>query len=188
MFPAASCMRPRTRETCLRNPTMLSSSRRVSRGQLQSDDDEATERVRMNDASAWPDLPLAAWSETCDTLHLWTQIVGKVRMASTPLVNHWWNVTFHVTSRGLATLPIPHGARTFEMAFDFIDHQLIIATDDGRIERLALAPMAVADFYAALMDRLRRLGIEVHIWTMPSEIKDAVSFDQDRTHAHYDPA
>jgi hypothetical protein len=142
----------------------------------------------MNDPSPWPDLPLAAWSETCDALHLWTQIVGKVRLASTPLVNHWWNVTLHVTSRGLTTLPIPYGARTFEIAFDFIDHQLVIATDDGRIERFALAPMAVADFYSAFMDRLRRLGIEMHIWTMPSEIENAVPFEQDRTHAHYDRA
>jgi len=141
----------------------------------------------MNEASPWPDLPLAAWSETCDTLHLWTQIVGKVRCVSTPLVNHWWNVTLYVTPRGLTTSPICCGARTFEIAFDFIDHQLIIATDDGRIEKLALAPMTVADFYSAFMDRLRRLGIDVHIWTMPSEIKDAVPFEQDRTHAHYDP-
>ena len=141
----------------------------------------------MDDASAWPDLPLRAWSETCDTLHLWTQIVGKVLLVSTPLVNHWWNVTLHVTSRGLATLPIPYGARTFEIAFDFIDHRLVIATDDGRIERLALAPIAVADFYSAFMDRLRRLGIEVHIWMMPSEIENAVPFEQDQTHAHYEP-
>jgi hypothetical protein len=142
----------------------------------------------MNEASAWPELPLAAWSETCDTLHLWTQIVGKVRLASTLLVNHWWNVTLYVTPRGLATSPICHGERAFEIAFDFIDHRLVIATDDGRIETLALAPMAVADFYSTFMDRLRRLGIEVHIWTMPSEIKNAVPFEQDWTHAHYDPA
>src|SRR5262249_43091428 len=131
---------------------------------------------------------LAAWSETCDTLHLWTQIVGKVRLASAPLVNHWWNVTLYVTPRGLTTSPICCGARTFEIAFDFIDHQLIIATEDGRIERLTFAPMAVAYFYSAFMDRLRRLGIEVHCGTMPSEIKDAVPFEKDRTHAHYDPA
>src|SRR3977135_3822248 len=112
----------------------------------------------MNDASPWPDLPLAAWSEACAPLHLWTQIVGKVRMASTPLVNHLWNVTLHVTSRGLATLPIPYGARTFEIAFDFIDHQLVIATDDGRIERLALAPMGGAGFFFLFLRRVGRLG------------------------------
>src|SRR5258707_1437727 len=113
----------------------------------------------MNEASAWPDLPLAAWSETCDTLHLWTQIVGKVRLASTPLVNHWWNVTLYVTPRGLTTSPICHGARTFEIAFDFIDHRLVIATDDGRIQRLALCPMAVPGFHSAFMDPFRCLRI-----------------------------
>src|SRR5215468_8890353 len=142
----------------------------------------------MDDSSPWPDLPLAAWSETCSTLHLWTQIVGKVRLVSTPLVNHWWNVTFYVTPRGLTTSPICCGARTFEITFDFIDHQLVIATDDGGIEMLALAPMTVADFYSAVMDRLRRLGIDLHIWTMPSEIENVVPFEQDRSHAHYDPA
>jgi hypothetical protein len=143
--------------------------------------------ARINDASPWPDLPLADWSETCDTLHLWTQIVGKVRLASTALVNHWWNVTLYVTPRGLTTSSIRCGERTFEIVFDFIDHRLVIATDDGRTETLVLAPMAVAGFYSAVMDRLRRLGIEVHIWTMPSEIKNAVPFEQDQTHAHYDP-
>src|SRR2546423_94490 len=144
--------------------------------------------IRMDDASAWPDLPLAAWSETCDTLHLWTQIVGKVRLASTPLVNHWWNVTLYVTPRGLTTSPICHGARTSEDAYDFTDHRLVIAPDAARIERLALAPMAVADFYSAFMNRLRRLGTEVHIWTMPTKIENAVPFEQDRPPVHYDPA
>ena len=134
----------------------------------------------------WPDLPLAAWSETCETLHRWTQIVGKVRMASTPLVNHWWNVTFYVTARGLTTSAVPHGARTFEVTFDFIEHRLRIETSDGSSESIALVPMSVADFYAEFMRRLRRLDIDVHIWTMPSEIENAVPFDQDRVHAHYD--
>ena len=142
----------------------------------------------MSGNSQWPDLPLAAWSETCDTLHLWTQIVGKVRLALTPLVNHWWNVTFHVNSRGLvapATSRIA-AARSISI-FDFVDHQLRIATSDGRVESFALKPMSVADFYAEFMQRLRRLDIDVHIWTMPSEIENAVPFDQDRTHAQYDP-
>jgi hypothetical protein len=135
----------------------------------------------------WPDLPLAAWSETCETLHRWTQIVGKVRMVSTPLVNHWWNVTLYVTARGLTTAAIPHGTRTFEVTFDFIAHRLRIDTSDGGRETLALVPMSVADFHAEFMRRLRRLGIDVHVWTMPSEIENALPFDQDRVHAHYDP-
>ncbi|MFL5070470.1 MAG: DUF5996 family protein [Xanthobacteraceae bacterium] len=134
----------------------------------------------------WPDLPLAAWSETCETLHRWTQIVGKVRMASTPLVNHWWNVTFYVTARGLTTSAVPHGARTFEVTFDFIEHRLRIETSDGSSESIALVPISVADFYAEFMRRLRRLDIDVHVWTMPSEIENAVPFDEDRVHAHYD--
>jgi Family of unknown function (DUF5996) len=139
-------------------------------------------------SATWPDLPLAAWSETCETLHRWTQVVGKVRLAMTPLVNHWWNVTLYVTARGLTTSPIPHGARTFDVTFDFIDHALRIETSDGGSERIALAPISVKDFHAEFMGRLRRLGIDVHIWTMPSEIKNAVPFDQDRAHAQYDPA
>jgi hypothetical protein len=134
----------------------------------------------------WPDLPLAAWSETCETLHRWTQIIGKVRMASTPLVNHWWNVTFYVTARGLTTSAVPHGARTFEVTFDFIEHRLRIETSDGSSESIALVPMSVADFHAEVTGRLRRLDIDVHIWTMPSEIENAVPFDEDRVHAHYD--
>jgi hypothetical protein len=141
----------------------------------------------MTDTSPWPDLPLSAWSETCDTLHRWTQIVGKVRLALAPLVNHWWNVTLYVTSRGLTTSPIPYGGRTFDIVFDFIDHQLRIEANDGGIKTLALRPMSVMDFYSEFMGRLRDLGIDIHIWTMPSEIENAVPFEQDRTHAQYDP-
>jgi hypothetical protein len=141
-----------------------------------------------NDASAqWPDLPFAAWSGTCNTLILWLQIVGKVRIACTPLINHWWNATFKVTSRGPFAPAMPYHGRTFDVLFDFIDHRLLIATSDGRTETLALAPMAVADFYAAFIQALRRLGIDVHIWTMPSEIENAIPFQKDRTHAQYDP-
>ena len=140
----------------------------------------------MNTNSLWPDLPLAAWSDTCDTLQLWTQIAGKVRLASTPLVNHWWNVTFHLNSRGLVAPANVHRGRTFDIVFDFVDHLLRIATSDGRVESFPLAPMSVADFYAEFMDRLDRLDIDVHIWTMPSEIESAVPFDQDRAHAQYD--
>ena len=141
----------------------------------------------MSADSPWPALPFADWKETCQTLHLWSQIVGKVRLALTPVVNHWWNVTYHLTSRGITTRPIPYRGRTFSIDFDFIDHCLTIATSDGAVERLALAPMSVADFYGQVMKRLQALGIDVHIWTMPSEIEDAVPFDQDHAHAAYDP-
>jgi hypothetical protein len=137
--------------------------------------------------SQWPDLPLAAWSDTCDTLQLWTQIVGKVRIALTPLINHWWNATFHVTARGLAAPAMSYRGRTFDVVFDFAQRRLNIETSDGRAEALELKSMAVADFYAAFMAALRRLGIDVQIWTMPSEIENAIPFEKDRTHAQYDP-
>jgi hypothetical protein len=141
----------------------------------------------MTTREEWPDLPFAAWSETCATLQLWTQIVGKVRMARTPLVNHWWNVTLRVTARGLVAPAMPYAGGTVDVVFDFCAHRLTIETSDSRVETIALAPMTVADFYAAFMERLHRLGIEVAIWTMPVEIVGAIPFDQDRTHAAYDP-
>jgi hypothetical protein len=127
------------------------------------------------------------WSETCETLHRWTQIVGKVRLALSPLVNHWWGIVFYVTSRGLTTSPISYAGRTFDIVFDFIEHRLLLQMSDGRAESFALTPMAVADFYSELMGRLKRLDIDVHIWTMPSEIENAVPLEQDRIHTHYDP-
>ncbi len=142
----------------------------------------------MGGDAQWPDLPLAAWRDTCDTLHLWTQIAGKVRIATTPLVNHWWNATFFVTARGLAAPANSHAGRSFDIMFDFVEHQLCLATSDGRGECFALKPMTVADFYAEFMQRLRRLGIDVHIWTMPSEIENAIPFERDRVHAQYDAA
>lgn len=141
----------------------------------------------MTEKPIWPDLPLAAWGETCDTLQLWTQIVGKVRIALTPLVNHWWNATFFVTARGLEAPAMPYDGRTFDVIFDFADHRLVIETSDGRVEDFALRPMAVADFYNEFMQRLHRLGIDIRIWTVPSEIENALPFDRDRTHAQYDP-
>jgi hypothetical protein len=142
----------------------------------------------MTDNPAWPDLPLAAWSDTCDTLHLWTQVGGKVCLALTPLINHWWNVTYRVTARGLAARAVPCDAGTFDIVFDFHRHRLDLEVCDGRIESLELAPMTVADFYAAFMDRLRRLGIGARIWSMPSEIENATPFERDRAHAQYDRA
>jgi hypothetical protein len=141
----------------------------------------------MSDTSPWPELPLSAWSETCDTLHRWTQVVGKVRLGLTPRVNHWWNVTLYLTSRGLTTSSIPYGSRTFDIAFDFVAHQLRIETNEGAVETIPLTAMSVRDFYFEVMSRLRRLEIDIHIWTMPSEIENAVPFEQDRTHAQYDP-
>src|SRR5213593_2734446 len=125
----------------------------------------------MSENSSWPDLPLAAWSDTCDTLHLWTQIIGKVRIALTPLINHWWNATFFVTARGLSAPAMPYAGRTVDVIFDFTDHRLIIETSDCRVESFPLEAMAVADFYNEFMQRLRRLGIDIHIWTMPGKSK-----------------
>jgi hypothetical protein len=136
--------------------------------------------------SQWPDLPFEAWRETCETLILWTQIVGKVRIACTPLINHWWNATFDVSSRGLIAPAMPHRGRTFDIIFDFVEHRLRIVASDGRSEAFVLEPMTVADFYAAVMAALHRLDLDVHIWTMPSEIEGAIAFEQDRTHAQYD--
>lgn len=134
----------------------------------------------------WPDLPLDEWKETYSTLHMWVQIVGKVRLVQTPLINHWWNVTLYVTSRGLTTSPMPYGDRTFQIDFDFIAHRLVISACEGGERILELAPRSVADFYAEFMQRLRELGIEVHISPIPQEVPDPVPFDQDFAHASYD--
>jgi hypothetical protein len=141
----------------------------------------------MSENPLWPDLPYGAWADTCDTLQLWTQVAGKVIMALTPLINHWWNVTFHVTARGMIKRAIPYPGGVFDIVFDFIAHRVDIAASDGRRESLKLEPMTVADFYAAFMQRLRRLGIDVDITTMPCEIENCVPFDRDRQHAQYDP-
>jgi hypothetical protein len=121
-------------------------------------------------------------------LQLWTQIVGKVRLAKAPMMNHWWQVPLYVTSRGLTTSPIPHeSGRCFQIDFDFIDHRLLIEVDDGRTDSLPLTSRPVADFYRELMDRLQALGLDVRIWTMPVEIPNAIPFEHDREHAAYDP-
>jgi hypothetical protein len=139
-------------------------------------------------AAPWPDLPFSAWRDACDTLQLWTQIAGKVRLALTPRLNHWWNVTFTVTARGLEAPAMPFAGGTCDVIFDFVRHRLVVETSDGRAETFGLEPMAVADFYAEFMARLRRLGIDVRISTMPCEIQDALPFERDRKHAQYDPA
>jgi hypothetical protein len=134
----------------------------------------------------WPSLPLKEWQATYATLHMWTQIVGKIRLAQTPLVNHWWNTTLYLTSRGLTTSPIPYGSRTFQMDFDFIDHRLLFNTSDGLTKSLALAPRSVADFYGDVMDTLGSLGIVVHIHAKPDEVAEPIPFPEDQKHASYD--
>ncbi|MFL6197954.1 MAG: DUF5996 family protein, partial [Thermoanaerobaculia bacterium] len=127
------------------------------------------------------------WQDTYATLHMWTQIVGKVRLALAPPINHWWQVTSYVTPRGLTTSAIPYGTRTFAIDFDFLDHVLRITTSDGGIRTVPLRPRTVADFYAAVMDALHSLGLEIPIWSMPVEIEGPIPFDRDVTHAAYDP-
>ena len=139
-----------------------------------------------NNNPQWPDLPYGAWSTNCETLQLWMQVAGKVILARTPLVNHWWNVTLHVTARGVAKRAIPYRGGVFDIVFDFIDHRLDIETSDGRRESLPLRPMAVAEFYAEFMGRLQRLGIDMRISATPCEIENCIAFDQDRAHAQYD--
>ena len=134
----------------------------------------------------WPELPLEAWRDTYATLHMWTQIVGKVRLALAPHINHWWQVPLYVNSRGLTTSAIPYAGRTFEVQFDFIEHHLLITVCDGDITSLPLHAQTVAAFYAQFMTALRALGIDVRIWPMPVEIPDPIRFDRDERHASYD--
>jgi uncharacterized protein DUF5996 len=134
----------------------------------------------------WPALPFAEWKDTCATLHMWMQIVGKVRLALSPLVNHWWEVPLYVSARGLTTSAIPYGAGIFEVEFDFIEHVLRIETSAGETEVMDLEPRSVADFYREFMATLKSMGIEVKIWPMPVEIPNPIRFDQDTTHASYD--
>ena len=136
--------------------------------------------------TAWPSLPLEEWKETYATLHMWTQVVGKVRLAQTPLVNHWWNVPLYVTARGLTTSPMPYGAKSFEIDFDFIDHNLLIKTSDNEERIIKLRPISVAEFYGEVMENLRSLGLAVKIYTMPVEVPDPIRFTEDTQHASYD--
>lgn len=141
-----------------------------------------------NLVSPWPALPLAEWADTRDTMQLWTQIVGKVRMVNAPLENHWWNVPLYVDARGLTTSLVPHGDRAFEVHFDFIEHSLTIAVDDGLRAAMPLEAGPVAQFYGQFMDLLDDLDLHTEIWTMPVEIEGAIAFDTDETHTAYDPA
>ena len=144
------------------------------------------------DVYALPALPLASWKDTLATMHMWTQVVGKVRLKLCPLVNHFWNVTFYLTARGMTTSPMPypqgtmHG--TVEVSFDFIEHQLLLETSEGRVAAIALKPQSVADFYKMFMAVLNDLGVDVRIWTTPCEIPEPIPFEKDEVHCAYDAA
>ncbi len=135
----------------------------------------------------WPELPLAAWQDTYSTLHMWSQIVGKVRLALSPKLNHWWEVPLYVNAVGLTTSPIPYAGGIFEVQLDFIDHKLTVQTNHSTGATMKLAPRSVADFYREFMAILASLGIEVKIWPMPVEVPDPIAFDRDTQHASYDP-
>ncbi len=140
----------------------------------------------MTAPDAWPPLPLAEWADTYATLHMWTQVVGKIRLALTPPTNHWWNVTLYLTARGLTTSAMPYRDRAVEIAFDFIDHTLTFALSDGRTETMPLQPQSVASFYRKVMTTLAGLGVDVRIWPMPVEVPSPIRFDRDEQHASYD--
>ena len=134
----------------------------------------------------WPALPYIGWQDTCATLHMWTQVVGKIRLALEPMMNQWWQVPLYVTASGLTTSPMPYKSRSFQIDFDFCRHALVITTSDPQRREFALAPYSVAEFYKKVMDALRELEIDVSIWTMPVEVADAVPFEQDHEHKSYD--
>jgi hypothetical protein len=141
----------------------------------------------MVERTAWPELPLAGWRDTCATLHMWTQVVGKIRLASTPLVNHWWNVPLYLTPRGLTTSLLHHGDIAFEIQLDLLDHRLEVTTSDGVFGAMPLVAQPVSRFHAQLRAVLRDLGLDVPIWTTPVEVADPIPFERDDVHAAYDP-
>ncbi|NIN71140.1 MAG: hypothetical protein GTO46_04225 [Gemmatimonadetes bacterium] len=143
--------------------------------------------IRTSGSDPWPSLALEEWQDTYSTLHMWTQIVGKIRLVQAPWVNHSWHVTQYVTARGLSTSPIPYGMRTFEIDFDFIEHVLAIRSSDGAGRVVKLEPRTVADFYRELFAKLSELGIEAKIRTLPNEIQDPIPFEEDEEHSSYDP-
>jgi hypothetical protein len=138
--------------------------------------------------AAWPPLPWEAWQDTCETLHMWTQVVGKVKLELTPFLNEYWHVALYITARGMATGPIPHGDRAFDVVFDFVDHNVQIRASDGAARALPLRPRSVADFYREFMAALRAVGVDVAINTTPTEVPNPIPFEQDQAHAAYDPA
>jgi hypothetical protein len=154
----------------------------VRRGDMQTAErDDSSSRIEV-----WPALPQAAWSDTCATLQLWMQIVGKIRMALTPAINQCWNVTLYATARGVTTMPMWHGTRSIQIDFDFLDHVLVVETSDGGRSAVLLKPMSVAEFYRQVMAALDSLGVPVKIWPMPVEVAQPIRFDQDQNHKAYD--
>ena len=144
-------------------------------------------RSGASDTDVLPALPLESWRETFATLHMWTQIVGKVRLKLCPLVNQWWNVPFYVTARGMTTSAMPYQRRAIEVQFDFIEHKLTIESSEGRVVTMVLVAESVAEFYRKFMAALGELSVNVHIWTMPCEVPNPTPFEQDNVHAAYDP-
>jgi hypothetical protein len=140
----------------------------------------------VTDSAAWPSLRVADWEPTRDTLHMWTQIIGKIRLSHAPLVNHWWQVTLYVSPRGLTTSAIPHGDGLFDIEFDFVDHRLHIRSSDGQLRQVALEAKPVADFYAETVGALDELGIAVQIQARPNEVDPSIPFADDRVHRSYD--
>jgi hypothetical protein len=141
----------------------------------------------MTTSNLWPELALAEWKDTYETLHMWTQIIGKIRLALTPRQNHWWNITLYVTPRGLTTSTMTYNGRHLRIDFDFISHVLLIETSEGSTKAIALRPRSVADFYQETMSALSSLGMPVNIWTTPVEVPDRTPFEMDQKHASYDP-
>jgi hypothetical protein len=135
----------------------------------------------------WPELPLAEWKDTLATVHMWTQVVGKIRLKLTTLVNHWWNVPLYITARGLTTSAMPYNDRLLQISFDFIDHLLVIETTEGSTKTIDLRPCSVAEFYHETMAALESLKMPVAIWTTPVEVPDRTPFEEDQKHATYDP-
>ena len=154
-----------------------------------SNSEKSVNNARQSRSSAelWPALPLAEWEDTYHTLHMWTQIAGKVRLSLAPLQNHWWNSVFYANTRGLSTSPIPYRGEAFELQFDFVNHRLEILTSFGRNQALALEPKSVAEFYREFLSALDAAGIEITLDPKPQEIPEPIPFDRDETHRSYDP-
>jgi hypothetical protein len=147
---------------------------------------DVEEQLSPNAIIELPPLPLAQWQATYDTLHMWTQMAGKVRLKQCPAINHWWGTALYVTANGLTTSPVPYGQGSFEIQFDFVQHKLVIETSSGDIREFKLEPQSVAEFYRKFMAALHDLGIDVHIYTMPAGFPDPIRFEQDTVHASYD--
>jgi hypothetical protein len=150
------------------------------------EDPEVRVTTDVGTRGLWPALPLEEWRDTYATLHMWTQMVGKTRLALAPWQNHWWQVTLHLTARGLATGPMPSGSRSLDAEFDFVEHNLVLRTDEGTVRKIALRPRSVAEFYEVYLEALDSLGVHVKLWPVPVEVEHPIPFPDDREHASYD--